>query len=643
MYTKFNIYTENHDDCPYCAEILTEAKADITPEESEKVNEIIKATQRLKLNLLSVASDPKTLKSLYDKRTGDRYLTGILYIAPAKEGGVNVCVGSTGCCRIGCLNTAGNAAFLDSKIKSRIRKAKELHLTPESFYLKLQSDIILLKDLANQLGLKLAIRLNGTSDVDFGENLEAFINQHSDIKFYDYTKIVPRYKKYKQSGLIHQTFSRSELNDKAAEQILKDGGNVAYVFYQKNNILPAYYKGYKVINGDESDLRFLDDVHKELDKEGKPKGIIVGLNSKGVLKGRGSRARAIRRSKMWNKKQKNPNYIDSPEFKKDAADYFGVASLDELLNDPDKLKEYQNFRNPDGRLLEPDGGFEIIVDDLKKIKPSIFDAPEGVKPDGTPILDTSVEAQAGAESVEDVKESRYVNRFGNLIKSVMEGAYVHTKPSIDPNLDQEGASKRLAEHVGSLKQNPSDYQALKDAFNIIQTFSGDDFVINNKTVSKVDVLKYLLNITKTDEHDYTKLKTHTIDEFKDEGGLESFYHLYKNMISAIGELSKPRSRREDAAGNFPIYYIGTDGEPYVSKIYVPENGIVSKPIFWKGNRMAGKLKPGPIGFGHEPKELLGKTLQEIRDAVEHDKAKAAFQKKYPPNDPKFAAFYKKLR
>jgi hypothetical protein len=37
--------------------------------------------------------------------------------------------------------------------------------------------------------------------------------------------------------------------------------------------LPARYKGIKVINGDESDLRFLD-----------PKGVIVGLHAKGAAK-----------------------------------------------------------------------------------------------------------------------------------------------------------------------------------------------------------------------------------------------------------------------------------------------------------------------------------------------------------------------
>ena len=102
-----------------CLYILTE-KLELTPEEVEFTNKLKKALPRL--NLMSVMADPKTLKSLYDKRSnGNQYITGILYIAPAKEGGFDVCVGSTGCCRIGCLNTAGNPATLNNKILSKNR------------------------------------------------------------------------------------------------------------------------------------------------------------------------------------------------------------------------------------------------------------------------------------------------------------------------------------------------------------------------------------------------------------------------------------------------------------------------------------------------------------------------------------------
>lgn len=358
--------------CDNCNGVLNEAKLELTPEEIEFENELKKNLP--KLNLLSVLADSKTLKSLHDKRSGKQYITGVLYIAPAEEGGINVCIGSDGCCRIGCLNTAGDPRRIEIKMRSRIRKAQELHLKPELFFTKLKSDIILLKHFADDFGLSLAIRLNGTSDYDFGEKMEDFIREQvsKGIKFYDYTKIIPRYKKYTENKLIHQTFSRSASNEKAALDILKNGGNVAYVFYQKSGLLPNYYLGYKVLNGDGSDLRFLDDDEKDFDENGKPIGLIVGLTAKGSLRGRGSIYRAKRRSIIWNKKQKDPKYIGSNEFKKDCANYFGVDRINDLLKDRDKLREYLDFQKPDSKLLEPDGGFEIIVDDLKKIKPEVF-------------------------------------------------------------------------------------------------------------------------------------------------------------------------------------------------------------------------------------------------------------------------------
>jgi hypothetical protein len=359
--------------CDECNQnILSEAKLQLSEEELAFEQELKK--QLPKLNLLSVLADSKTLKSLHDKRSGTQYITGVLYIAPAEEGGVDVCVGSDGCCRIGCLNTAGDPRRLEGKLKSRIRKAQELHLKPELFFTKLKSDIVLLKHFADEFNLKLAIRMNGTSDYDFGEKMEDFVKEQvgKGVTFYDYTKIVPRYKKYSQNKLIHQTFSRSASNEKAALDILKNGGNVAYVFYQKSGLLPTHYLGYKVLNGDGSDLRFLDDDEKQFDENGNPIGLIVGLTAKGSLRGRGSIFRAKRRSIIWNKKQKNPKYIGSNEFKRDCMDYFGVSSLNDLLNNRDKLREYLDFQKPDSKLLEPDGGFEIIVDDLKKIKPEVF-------------------------------------------------------------------------------------------------------------------------------------------------------------------------------------------------------------------------------------------------------------------------------
>jgi hypothetical protein len=68
----------------------------------------------------------------------------------------------------------------------------------------------------------------------------------------------------------HLTFSKSETNGAIAESILKSGGNVAMVFRKS---LPAKWLGAEVVNGDETDLRFLDGAGK-----------IVGLVEKGKAK-----------------------------------------------------------------------------------------------------------------------------------------------------------------------------------------------------------------------------------------------------------------------------------------------------------------------------------------------------------------------
>ena len=76
----------------------------------------------------------------------------------------------------------------------------------------------------------------------------------------------------------HLTFSMSEDNKDICMDMLKAGKNVAMVFnVKKDKPLPSQYKGFKVINGDETDLRFLDENN-----------VIVGLKYKLIMtKGKG--------------------------------------------------------------------------------------------------------------------------------------------------------------------------------------------------------------------------------------------------------------------------------------------------------------------------------------------------------------------
>lgn len=117
---------------------------------------------------------------------------------------------------------------------------------------------------------KIAFRLNVLSDLPWYNIVD--MEKHSDISFYDYTPNLKRMIQFLNGELpknYHLTFSRKENNQAQCELVLAMGGNVAVVFDK----LPQTYLGKPVIDGDETDLRFLD-----------PKGVIVGLKAKGKAK-----------------------------------------------------------------------------------------------------------------------------------------------------------------------------------------------------------------------------------------------------------------------------------------------------------------------------------------------------------------------
>ncbi len=100
------------------------------------------------------------------------------------------------------------------------------------------------------------------------------MQQFPGVAFYDYTKRLPRmlsFLKGEMPANYSLTFSRSESNGAKAELVASMGGNVAVVFDSAN--YPAAFYGRPTVNGDETDLRFLD-----------PKGVIVALYAKGLAK-----------------------------------------------------------------------------------------------------------------------------------------------------------------------------------------------------------------------------------------------------------------------------------------------------------------------------------------------------------------------
>lgn len=219
----------------------------------------------------SVASSSKIAKGLkYNE------MTYILYLAPAEQSGYNVCPMSTEECRTACLSESGHNRIDIKKNainKARIKKTK-LFFEERNFFMSwLVTEITKAKIDADTKGYRFSVRINGTSDIDLttfkigGRNiLEIFPL----IQFYDYTKVAKRFKMLNKYPNYDLTYSFSGYNMIQCLDLLENKkGRVAMVFEGK--ILPKTFLGYKVIDGDEYDMRYLD-----------KQGVIVGLKFKKV-------------------------------------------------------------------------------------------------------------------------------------------------------------------------------------------------------------------------------------------------------------------------------------------------------------------------------------------------------------------------
>lgn len=243
----------------------------------------------------------KTIKG--DKR--EEYATAIMYLAPAKmAGGFNLCaMASTAGCDPnhggGCLVNSGQAGVFSSINRARIAKTQRYLNDRAAFMAELVRDIAKFVKWCAKHGVKPAVRLNGTSDIQwevahpcFREIAKVHPQQESparfasifhafpEVQFYDYTKVYKRVYRELPSN-YSLCLSYSEANRGYADAVTKaakeTGANMAVVYRTKElrdhlvDKLVQYGETCRdVINGDETDLRFTD-----------PKGVIVGLYAKG--------------------------------------------------------------------------------------------------------------------------------------------------------------------------------------------------------------------------------------------------------------------------------------------------------------------------------------------------------------------------
>lgn len=194
-------------------------------------------------------------------------------IAPAKIGGYQVCRDASEGCLKACIYKSGHGRFTNTQI-ARIKRKLLFFQNNKAFKLQLFKELTSFSKSCKRNGIKPAVRLNVFSDIPYEIVYPELFTEFPEIMFYDYTKRVDRVKSKTLPKNYHLTFSRSEnTTDLQVLDLVNSGINVAIPFNCSKDKLPKTYLGMEVINGDKSDIRFLDKV-----------GVIVGLSVKGDSK-----------------------------------------------------------------------------------------------------------------------------------------------------------------------------------------------------------------------------------------------------------------------------------------------------------------------------------------------------------------------
>jgi len=220
------------------------------------------------------------------EKSGIYYNAGVS-LAPAKISGYDMCFGSTARCRFSCISDTGHG-FIDNHygsggvLKSRIARTRALVEHPEKFNTILLSEMEGVGRAADRKNLPVAFRPDIFSDRDWVTSHPWMFDHFSDWEFYGYTKIMSKIRAYVNGDCpdnYHLTLSWSErlehqiaVGKYSLKGLLGLGINIAVPFYDLETMkgcIPTEWRGIEVIDGDKSDLRFLD-----------PKGVIVGLKTK---------------------------------------------------------------------------------------------------------------------------------------------------------------------------------------------------------------------------------------------------------------------------------------------------------------------------------------------------------------------------
>ena len=203
-------------------------------------------------------------------------------------GAKDICSHATAGCIRACVSKTGLSRVFPIIDEARELKTEFFRKQTSRFLARLEHEIRVAASECYGTGITPLFRLNAFSEIRWeaiAPQLFEIESENGPILCYDYAKNPDRIGETPPNYRL--TFSRSEANENAVLYFLRNGVNCSVVFHEVGNFaahgayqqaLPTKWRGFDVIDGDESDFRCLDPTAK--------RGYVIGLRLKGGVEQR---------------------------------------------------------------------------------------------------------------------------------------------------------------------------------------------------------------------------------------------------------------------------------------------------------------------------------------------------------------------
>jgi hypothetical protein len=225
----------------------------ITIQNTDKINSASKQWAIDNIDYINSSNKLLGTSMKVEKGESEGYYTSVLYMQPAdKVSTVTLCPSaSLFGCKADCLISSGMLGLTTGQ-SAATRRTILFLLDPIRFFAMLKKEI---NAKHKKHGKKLAIRLNGTTDIDFTD----FIASMPHIRFYDYTKIYARVLKNRLAN-YDLTYSGSAYSPKVmlmTARAVRAGHRVAIAF-NTGETAGEFKMPTDLADFDTTDLRFTD-------------------------------------------------------------------------------------------------------------------------------------------------------------------------------------------------------------------------------------------------------------------------------------------------------------------------------------------------------------------------------------------------